>query len=75
MKSLTAVLIKPAGPDCSLAITYCFYLEKQGLFPDAPHWMSEAVLRSTARQMMQQGGEWVDFAWQGGEFTLVGIRF
>jgi uncharacterized protein len=37
--------------------------------------MSEAVLRTTIRQVMQQGGRQVNFAWQGGEPTLMGLPF
>ena len=69
------MLIKPAGPDCSLACHYCYYLDKSALFPGTAHRMSEAVLRNTVRQMMQQGGQRINFAWQGGEPTLMGLRF
>ena len=75
MKPLTSVLINPAGPDCSLACHYCYYLDKSALFPGTAHRMSEAVLRNTVRQMMQQGGQRINFAWQGGEPTLMGLRF
>lgn len=75
MKPLSSVLIKPAGPDCSLACDYCFYLEKSALFAPGPHRMSEAVLRTTVRQVMQQGGREISFGWQGGEPTLMGLPF
>jgi uncharacterized protein len=75
-KQLESVLIKPAGPDCNMACAYCFYLEKQSLFPAARvHRMSPHVLEATVRQVMQQGGENVALAWQGGEPTLMGVDF
>lgn len=75
-KRLDSLLIKPAGPDCNLGCTYCFYLEKQALFPEAPtHRMSAEVLEETVRQVMRQGGRELAFAWQGGEPTLMGVDF
>ena len=75
-KPITSVLIKPAGPDCNMACTYCFYLKKAAYFPDMhTHRMSEAVLRETVRQVMMQGAVNVSFGWQGGEPTLMGVRF
>ncbi len=76
LKPLNSVLIKPAGPDCNMACTYCFYLEKAELFP-APklHRMEDRVLRETVRQVMRAGGQQVSFGWQGGEPTLMGRHF
>jgi uncharacterized protein len=75
-KPLTSVLIKPAGPDCNLNCTYCFYLKKSELFNTIPvHRMSSLVLEELIRQVMQQGGTSVSFAWQGGEPTLMGLDF
>jgi len=54
-KALTSVLIKPAGPDCNLACEYCFYREKEALFPATPvHRMSEEILEETLRQLFDQ---------------------
>ena len=75
-KPLNSVLIKPAGPDCNMACTYCFYLEKAALFPTTPvHRMTDEILRATVRQVMQQGEDNVNFGWQGGEPTLMGLGF
>ena len=75
-KPLNSVLIKPAGPDCNMACTYCFYLEKAALFPTTPvHRMTDEILRATVRQVMQQGEDNVSFGWQGGEPTLMGLEF
>lgn len=75
-KPLNSVLIKPAGPDCNLDCTYCFYLKKSDLFTETPvHRMSPEVQEELIRQVMQQGGQSVSFAWQGGEPTLMGLPF
>ena len=75
-KVLNSVLVKPAGPDCNLQCTYCFYLQKEALFPETKkHRMSEAILKEMVRQVMRQGGPNVNFGWQGGEPTLMGRAF
>ncbi|MBN2356287.1 anaerobic sulfatase maturase [candidate division KSB1 bacterium] len=76
MKPLNSLLIKPAGPDCNLNCIYCFYLQKAALFPtSAPRRMSREVLRETMLQTMQSGESQVNFGWQGGEPTLMGLPF
>ena len=75
-KSLNSVLVKPAGPDCNMACTYCFYLEKSVLFPGIKsHRMSEDILQEMVRQVMGQSQQEVSFGWQGGEPTLMGLSF
>jgi uncharacterized protein len=75
-KQLNSVLVKPAGPDCNMGCTYCFYLEKDTLFPESKiHRMSEDVLEEMIKQVMSQAGQEVSFAWQGGEPTLMGLAF
>lgn len=75
-KQLSSVLIKPSGPDCNLNCEYCFYLEKSELFSkEKKHRMTETVLEEMTKQIMQQSGSQISFAWQGGEPTLMGIPF
>jgi len=75
-RSLQSLLIKPAGPDCNLACTYCFYLEKAGLFADRPvHRMDEAVLEAMIRRALSPASPQFSFGWQGGEPTLMGLDF
>jgi uncharacterized protein len=75
-KKLSSVLIKPAGPDCNMACTYCFYLEKSALFSGTTtHRMSEDILEETVEQVLSQGESEVSFGWQGGEPTLMGLAF
>jgi uncharacterized protein len=75
-KPLNSVLVKPSGPDCNLGCTYCFYLEKEALFPETKtHRMSPEIQEELIRQVMQQSGEAVSIAWQGGEPALMGLDF
>ena len=68
---------KPIGPICNLDCKYCFYLEKEKLYPGERQWrMSDDVLEEYIRQYIEsQPGSEVYFAWQGGEPTLLGVDF
>jgi uncharacterized protein len=71
------VMTKPTGPICNLDCSYCFYLEKEQLYPDTKHWMMrDDLLESYIRQYIEaQPVDSVTFAWQGGEPTLLGAEF
>ncbi len=71
------IIAKPIGPICNLHCAYCFYLEKEKLYPDRHSWrMSDEVLESFVCQYIQLNeAPVVNFAWQGGEPTLLGIDF
>jgi uncharacterized protein len=71
------VLTKPVGPICNLDCKYCFYLEKEKLYPGENQWrMSDAVLEEYIRQYIRsQPVPEINFAWQGGEPTLLGVDF
>jgi len=77
------IMTKPIGPICNLDCKYCFYLEKENLYPNHAaragysDWkMSDEVLESYVRQYIQaQQAETINFAWQGGEPTLLGVDF
>ncbi len=71
------LLVKPAGPDCNLRCTYCFYLEKHALFADENRCrMSDDVLEQYVRSYVaSQPTREIEFAWQGGEPTLMGLDF
>lgn len=76
-RSAFHIMTKPIGPICNLNCSYCFYLEKEGLYERGEHWkMSDAVLESYVRQYIQsQETPEITFAWQGGEPTLLGVEF
>jgi uncharacterized protein len=71
------VLTKPIGPICNLDCKYCFYLEKEVLYPDTSKWAMPAdVLESYIQQyIQQQDTDVIHFAWQGGEPTLLGVDY
>ncbi len=71
------VMAKPIGSICNLNCTYCYYLEKQALFPQRKEWkMSDAVLETFIRDYIAaQDVPEVSFVWQGGEPSLLGIDF
>lgn len=70
-------MTKPIGPICNLDCKYCFYLEKEKLFPANENFrMSDEVLESYISQYIgQQNVPEISFAWQGGEPTLLGVKF
>ncbi len=72
------VMVKPIGPACNLDCRYCFYLEKARLFAgeNSPR-ISDEVLESFVRQYIAALPEApeINFAWQGGEPTLMGVDF
>lgn len=72
------IMTKPMGPICNLDCTYCFYLEKENLYGgDAKNFrMRDELLESYIRQYIKsQSSPTVNFAWQGGEPTLLGVEF
>lgn len=71
------VLAKPIGAICNLRCDYCFYLEKEKLFPEKENFrMNDIVLENYIRQYVEaQPTPEVEFVWHGGEPTLLGIDF
>lgn len=71
------LMAKPAGPVCNLDCGYCFYLEKEQLFPARQRFlMSDEVLRAyVAQNIANEPGPEVLFTWQGGEPMLRGLDF
>lgn len=72
------VMVKPSGSVCNLDCSYCFYLEKEKLYPQRHNnWkMDEATLEAFIKQQIAaQDGDLVNIGWQGGEPTLLGIDF
>jgi uncharacterized protein len=70
------VLAKPTGAICNLNCSYCFFLDKEQLYPDSTFRMSDQVLEAYIRQLIESHRtSQVTVAWQGGEPTLMGIDF
>jgi len=70
------VMAKPTGAICNLDCAYCYYLEKESLYPGDRFRMGDDVLENYIRQVIEaQTASVVTIAWQGGEPTLMGLRF
>lgn len=71
------VMAKPAGASCNLRCAYCFYTEKEKLYGGPARFrMSGDILESFIRQYIDcQDSLEVQFAWQGGEPTLLGVNY
>ena len=71
------MLAKPTGPICNLNCHYCFYTEKEALFPEKNNFkMSDETLDQFIHQYINdQNVQEIPFVWQGGEPTLMGLGF
>jgi len=71
------VMAKPIGPVCNLDCTYCYYLEKEKLYPRGENFrMTPEVLEKYIRSYIAlQNTPEITFAWQGGEPTLLGVSY
>ncbi len=70
------VLAKPSGATCNLACSYCFFLDKELLYPNSKFRMTEETLEIYIQQLIEtHRSNQVTVAWQGGEPTLMGVDF
>ncbi len=70
------VLAKPSGATCNLACSYCFFLDKELLYPNSKFRMTEETLEAYIKQLIEtHRANQVTVAWQGGEPTLMGVDF
>lgn len=74
------IMSKPIGPRCNIDCKYCYYLEKEKLYPSEKRFrMSDDILEKYVRQLIdasiEAGMREVNFAWQGGEPTMLGVDF
>ncbi len=73
-----SLMAKPVGSVCNMHCAYCYYLEKEKLYPKDPdRWMmGEKLLENYIAQVIySSGGPVVQFAWHGGEPILRGMDF
>lgn len=74
-----SLMIKPIGPICNLDCEYCFYLPKRSLYATGEEWrMDEATLELAVRQYIASQPpevKEIKFVWQGGEPTMMGLKF
>lgn len=71
------VMTKPVGASCNLRCSYCYYLEKKGLYPSvASQKMSDETLELFIQQYIEsQTMQDVLFTWHGGEPLLRPLSF
>lgn len=69
-------MIKPYSSICNLKCQYCYYLSKKELYPNSNGKMSDETLEKFTKQYIKaQEVPEVTFSWQGGEPTLMDIKF
>jgi len=71
------VFVKPAGSLCNLGCHYCYYLNKEHLYPkDESFRMSDDVLEQYIVQHIEASpGSVIQFSWHGGEPTILGLDY
>jgi len=70
-----SLLIKPASADCNLRCEYCFYIDHLEEGTKAPR-MSDETLEILIKSYMSTNQlNNYSFGWQGGEPTLMGLKF
>ena len=70
------LLIKPSSGNCNLRCRYCFYYDEMGRRETASYgFMSLETLENLVHKSMDYAEGSCDFAFQGGEPTLSGLRF
>ena len=74
------VMAKPIGPRCNLDCRYCYYLEKERLYPETKRFaMADEVLETYIRDYIGSQSDAPDgeiwFSWQGGEPTMLGVDY
>lgn len=65
------------GTHCNLACNYCYYLEKESLYPGEHYHRMDAHLLEKYIIQHLKASPWPDvfFSWHGGEPTLAGINY
>ena len=70
------VMAKPTGARCNLECEYCYYRNKDRLYPGSDFRMSDETMETYIAQTIQgHRVPEVTIAWQGGEPTLMGLDF
>lgn len=71
------VFVKPAGPQCNLECAYCYYVEKDKLYPQGESFcMPDIILEEYIVQHIEASPEPViRFSWHGGEPTVLGLDY
>ncbi|MEW6668736.1 MAG: anaerobic sulfatase maturase [Thermodesulfobacteriota bacterium] len=71
------IFAKPVGPLCNLGCEYCYYLKKEGLYPEGTSFrLPDDILEEFISQHIEASPDPViGFSWHGGEPTLLGLGY
>ena len=69
------LLIKPAGSDCNLDCSYCFYKNRAPRIGRGRQRMTDETLEKLIKDYLKLALPRSVFAWQGGEPMLMGLDF
>ena len=71
------IFVKPTGPICNLGCDYCYYLNKELLYPKRSSYrMPDDILESYIVQHIHSAPQaTIRFSWHGGEPTLLGVDY
>jgi uncharacterized protein len=71
------VFAKPIGSVCNLNCSYCYYINKQNLYPqNTLYSMTDDILEKyIARHIDACSEQTINFSWHGGEPTLLGAGY
>ena len=71
------VFAKPTGFLCNLDCKYCYYLEKENLYPrgESPRMPDDILEEYIAQHIEAFPGSVISFSWHGGEPTLLGLDY
>lgn len=74
------IMTKPIGPRCNIACEYCYYLDKETLYPAEKKFrmsddMLELYIKELIATSIEAGQSEVLFSWQGGEPTMLGLDY
>ena len=71
------VMVKPIGAVCNLDCSYCYYLRKRDLYPEAAalRMADDLLERYIIQHIAASPRESILFSWHGGEPTVVGLDF
>lgn len=71
------IMVKPSGPLCNMECIYCYYLSKKNFFKEDENYrISDELLERFIQQYInEQDYNQINFTWQGGEPTLLGLEF
>jgi len=70
-----SLLIKPTSADCNLRCEYCFYIDHLVNGEKSPRMSDEVLEKMIASYMQTEQNNNYTFGWQGGEPTLMGLKF